>query len=820
MGIRKRLGIAVLAAVATFPAGAEAEHTRIALESTGPAGGNGALVADAAGSAVPGQRVIVTTAEPLTAGDTDAAVDLYARTSGSTTLLTAGAQGNGPFPANYGYGGGGGGPLVFQTDEPLTSADTDSALDVYIQDGSLATLVSTGPGAGANGAFDCFFAAASTDASRIFFTTRAQLTSGDTDASLDIYERSGGTTRLVSTGDAGGNGTQAVELAGINDTGTKAFFHTSEALTSADTDSVRDVYQRADGVTTLMSVGPGGANGPGGASYAGSSSDGSKVFFGTGSSLVAADTDDGDDIYERSGGTTVIRSIGGTGGNSGSHATAAGISDDGAKVFFQTIEKLVASDRDTNVDLYQSAGGAITLLSPGGNHLVATDALFVAASKNGDRVFFRSEEPLLANDTDSYEDIYESVNGALTRISLGPDGGNGPAHAFLGGISDDGTRAFFQTYESLDAGDTDSNVDIYERTAGSTYRVSTGNGALDADFRAVSADGMRVVFRTAESLLAGDTDGVADVYSANVPGTIRVVLESNPDDPQDVGFTAGGGLTPSSFQLDDDSDGALSNMRTFANLAPASGYSIAQSVPAGWSQASAACDDGSPVSDVDVAAGETVTCTFVLQRGYPRPRSATPVEVPLVPEYAPCTSPNRIHGPALEAGSCSPPLLQSSRLTTGSPDVNGRAASMEARAKFNVVAGNPATPADEGDVSIVLKATDVRLRTTLADYAGQLQGSITLRITDRLNGAGGDEIGTVTDVPLRVTVPCTVTADTTIGSGCYVSTTADAVLPGMVSESKRTIWQIGDVRVFDGGADGQAGTQDNTPFLRQGVFVP
>ena len=33
-------------------------------------------------------------------------------------------------------------------------------------------------------------------------------------------------------------------------------------------------------------------------------------------------------------------------------------------------------------------------------------------------------------------------------------------------------------------------------------------------------------------------------------------------------------------------------------------------VPAGWDQTRATCDDGSPVSNIDVAPGETVTCTF------------------------------------------------------------------------------------------------------------------------------------------------------------------------------------------------------------------
>jgi len=40
-------------------------------------------------------------------------------------------------------------------------------------------------------------------------------------------------------------------------------------------------------------------------------------------------------------------------------------------------------------------------------------------------------------------------------------------------------------------------------------------------------------------------------------------------------------------------------------------YSVAEIVPAGWQLASATCTDGSPVNAIDLAAGETVTCTFV-----------------------------------------------------------------------------------------------------------------------------------------------------------------------------------------------------------------
>ncbi len=48
------------------------------------------------------------------------------------------------------------------------------------------------------------------------------------------------------------------------------------------------------------------------------------------------------------------------------------------------------------------------------------------------------------------------------------------------------------------------------------------------------------------------------------PGTIRVKKDAHPRDPQDFSFTAGGGLSPSNFSLDYDSDSTLSSERAFS----------------------------------------------------------------------------------------------------------------------------------------------------------------------------------------------------------------------------------------------------------------
>ena len=60
-------------------------------------------------------------------------------------------------------------------------------------------------------------------------------------------------------------------------------------------------------------------------------------------------------------------------------------------------------------------------------------------------------------------------------------------------------------------------------------------------------------------------------------------------------------------------------------------------------------------------------------------------------------------------------------------------------------------------------------------------------------------------------VPCAVTADTTEGGSCKCRTTFDAIAPGTVTETKRSIWALGAAEMYDG-KDGL--------FMTQGLFIP
>jgi uncharacterized repeat protein (TIGR01451 family) len=100
-------------------------------------------------------------------------------------------------------------------------------------------------------------------------------------------------------------------------------------------------------------------------------------------------------------------------------------------------------------------------------------------------------------------------------------------------------------------------------------------------------------------------------------GTIVIVKNAIPDNPQDFAFTTTGpGLN--AFNLDDDADGTLPNTQTFTNLVPGT-YTVTEGAMAGWDLSNIICTDpdGGTTFDkpartatFDLDSGETVTCTF------------------------------------------------------------------------------------------------------------------------------------------------------------------------------------------------------------------
>ena len=219
--------------------------------------------------------------------------------------------------------------------------------------------------------------------------------------------------------------------------------------------------------------------------------------------------------------------------------------------------------------------------------------------------------------------------------------------------------------------------------------------------------------------------------------------------------------------------------------------------------------------------------------GHVRPKAASPIRVSLVPAFKPCAAPNRTHGTPLAVPSCAPPVQASGSLTVGEPTANGATANSIGSVKLKVKVGVPGPP-DDSDVLITASGTDIRCRSGVstcgsanavdgADYTGQLQGTAQIRISDHYNGiasTNGSDPGTVTDLPFPVVTGCTATPDNTIGSTCVANTSANATVPGVVKDGKRSVVEIEQLQVLDGGPDGLASTGPNELFSVQGLFIP
>jgi hypothetical protein len=139
-----------------------------------------------------------------------------------------------------------------------------------------------------------------------------------------------------------------------------------------------------------------------------------------------------------------------------------------------------------------------------GSELVNAIDSFLTSS-DGTHVFFDTPEALTPDDTDAASDIYRRSGGTLQRVSVGPQGGNGPHGAFLSGVSDDGSVVVFITGENLVAADTDSDTDLYKRSNGTTTLLTT-TGSGPSSYRSMSQDGSRVFFESFAHYVDGDEE--------------------------------------------------------------------------------------------------------------------------------------------------------------------------------------------------------------------------------------------------------------------------------------------------------------------------
>jgi hypothetical protein len=112
----------------------------------------------------------------------------------------------------------------------------------------------------------------------------------------------------------------------------------------------------------------------------------------------------------------------------------------------------------------------------------------------------------------------ETAN-AWINVRVGA-GGEAPSAHLSRALSDDGRRVFFWTAEPLVPQDTNGRADVYEydMASGTVHLLSGGDEPTDSYFLDSSGDGQDAYFATRERLLRWDTDTSVDIYDARVGG--------------------------------------------------------------------------------------------------------------------------------------------------------------------------------------------------------------------------------------------------------------------------------------------------------------
>ena len=348
------------------------------------------------------------------------------------------------------------------------------------------------------------------------------------------------TTTRVNLGPGGvqaesGAGNPAISADGRH----VAFTSHATNLVPGDTNGVTDVFvhDRTAGVTTRVSVGPGGVQATGHSERnLAISADGRFVAFSSSAAnLVAGDTNGVDDVFVHDrlfGETTRVSVATGGGQAAGSWTYLDDLSADGRYVAFSSsATNLVPGDTDGDYDVFvhDRATGVTTRVSlASGGAQTEGDACCGSLSDDGRYVSFSSwATNLVAGDTNGYGDVFvhNRLTGDTSRVSVATWGGQANYYSYGGALSADGRIVVFASAaNNLAYGDSNGLWDVFahDRLTRTTTRVSVGPGGLQATAHsggptfpppAVSADGRYVTFMSnASNLVAGDTNGVSDVF--------------------------------------------------------------------------------------------------------------------------------------------------------------------------------------------------------------------------------------------------------------------------------------------------------------------
>jgi Tol biopolymer transport system component len=398
------------------------------------------------------------------------------------------------------------------------------------EDGAEGNADSYGPSTSGDGRFVAFYSSAS------------NLVAGDTNSASDVfvYDRQSGSVQRISVADGGAEGNAYSFSPSISDDGRfVAFTSNASNLVAGDTNGHEDifVYDRQTQSIQRVSVADGGAEGNDYSFDPSISGDGRFVaFYSYASNLVAGDTNNCNDVFvfDRQSGSVQRVSVADGGAEGNAYSFSPSISDDGRFVAFTSYaSNLVTGDTNSMQDIfvYDRQTGSIHRASVANGGTESNDSSDSASiSGDGRFVAFTSNASnLVTGDANGTSDVfvYDCQTGSIQRASAATGGAEGNGYSDGASISGDGRFVvFYSSASNLVAGDTNGRADIfvYDRQADTLRRVSVATDGAEADYDSyspsISGDGRVVTFLSnASNLVAGDLSGFYDIFTGTLlPG--------------------------------------------------------------------------------------------------------------------------------------------------------------------------------------------------------------------------------------------------------------------------------------------------------------
>jgi hypothetical protein len=453
---------------------------------------------------------------------------------------------------------------VYVTVHALSPGDRNEALDVYSgrPGGAFTWLTESAMRGGLyGGEADVEYEGSTPDLSTVVFEAHQQLLPG-APAALSEGEESGrqvyawhaGRLALVSVlpgeadgapgGAAVGSGPlNSANLNAVSSDGSRVFFESPDPTYNPPTPPQLYLRLGPDRTVEVSAPAPGTTDpeGPQAATYLAATPDGSKVFFRSRGALTADARTVGDtteDLYQYEVASEKLTDLSSAGlaDPSGSQVLGvAGISQDGGMVYFVAKGQLTAQASEGADNLYLYHDGVVTYVAGLAEADEGDWGLFnpskpVDVAPDGEHLAFVSTNSPAGYESKGAPEMYEfdARAVALTCVScklgvvpaLGVDPGTGVA-AFNGTprfMTNDGSRVFFDSAESLVPAAADGQANAYEYEHGNRYLISTGTSSAESRFKSVSPGGADVYFTTSQPLVAAAGGENAQLYDARAGG--------------------------------------------------------------------------------------------------------------------------------------------------------------------------------------------------------------------------------------------------------------------------------------------------------------